>query len=292
LRVYGDLAAFRRKLRERIRAGQNQLDELAVARERLPPEADDPDLVRGRLLLALEISASVDPTEERLRRWQGGNRGLLADQLGKAGDRLLGPLHRPDGKAMPRNRLANVESCLASEAGALDRVLGLVGTGRQPVRPAGPRLHELEASGLLDPEVVAGYRERMTTLGTRRGASAAIGASKELVEAVHKASLRRMNEPAPSKRDNFLQIARQVRVALQRRKPAPDTEGEATMSLFATHQTGLLQDLDEWRNLYGTGHGRHRLPAGLARRHGQLAVDIAEAYVRFLVTTLVDLRLL
>jgi hypothetical protein len=76
------------------------------------------------------------------------------------------------------------------------------------------------------------------------------------------------------------------------KQAAPDPDGIETSDKFQAHLGGLLQDLDEWRNLYGTGHGRRKLPSGLASRHGRLAIDAAEAYVRFLVTTLDDIGLL
>ena len=81
-------------------------------------------------------------------------------------------------------------------------------------------------------------------------------------------------------------------MALDRKQPAPDTTGRTTLHLFQTHQAGLLQALDEWRNLFGDGHGRTSFPHALATRHGRLAIDTAETYVRFLVTTLGDLGLL
>jgi hypothetical protein len=176
----------------------------------------------------------------------------------------------------------------------LDELLESLRPGRRTttIGPVGIRLDELEASSLLDPEVIEAFRQRMSQLGTLRTVSASIGAAKELVEAVHKAALGCLSEPPPKPRDDFLLTAKRVRVALDRKQPAPDANGSNTLLLFQTHQAGLLQDLDEWRNLFGDGHGRTSFPQALATRHGRLAIDIAETYVRFLVTTLGDLGLL
>jgi hypothetical protein len=94
--------------------------------------------------------------------------------------------------------------------------------------------------------------------------------------------------------DEILAIVDQVR-AIQRRARAQDPNAGSsidTFSRFQSHLSGVLQDLNKWRDLYGTGHGRTRIPPGLASRHGRLAVDVAETYVRLLVTTLEDLGLL
>jgi hypothetical protein len=294
-RVFGDPAKFRRKVRERVTAGRHMADELIAVRQRLPPEPDAPPQgTLASLALALDNELIAEPLEARLASWQGGNRSLLLTRLGTMGEGVLGPYHQPQSKAPGAARIDAVEDAIATEAATLDALLKTLGPGRRTdtVGPAGIRLDELETSGLLDPEVIEAFRRRMSRLGTRRGVSAAIGAAKELVEAVHTAALNCLGEPAPKRRDDFLSIAKQVRAALDRRQPAPDPAGSNTLLLFQTHQAGLLQDLDELRYLYGTGHGRTGFPRGLAARHGRLAIDVAETYVRFLVATLGDLGLL
>jgi hypothetical protein len=48
----------------------------------------------------------------------------------------------------------------------------------------------------------------------------------------------------------------------------------------------------EWRNAYGSGHGKPRFPPGLRPRHARLAADAAETAIRFIATTMDDLALL
>jgi hypothetical protein len=94
--------------------------------------------------------------------------------------------------------------------------------------------------------------------------------------------------------DDILAIVEQVQ-ALQKRARAQHRTAASsidTSERFQSHLSGVLQDLNKWRDLYGTGHGRTAIPPGLAPRHGRLAVDVAETYVRLLVTTLNDLGLL
>ena len=294
-RVFGDAATFRRKLRERVRNGRLMADELLGARERLTHTPDGkPRGLVGGLLREVKEAMAVQPFESRLESWQRGNTSLLRNHLGKAAEGVVGKYHNADIKANAASRIDSVEAAIASDISALDELLGALGPGRRTntIGPVGIRLDELEASGLLDPEVIEAFRQRMSQLGTRRGVSASIGAAKELVEAVHKAALGCLDEPPPKPRDDFLLTAKRVRMALDRKQPAPDANGGNTLLHFQIHQAGLLQDLDEWRNLFGDGHGRTSFPRALATRHGRLAIDIAETYVRFLVTTLGDLGLL
>jgi hypothetical protein len=270
-------------------------DELIGARERLTAEPNArPHGRSSALMRGIEEAMTVEPFESRLLSWQRGNRSLLRNHLGKAAEGVLGQYHNADIKANAASRIESVEAAIASDVSALDELLEALrpGSRTNAIGPVGIRLDELEASGLLAPEVVEAFRQRMSQLGNLRSVSASIGAAKELVEAVHKAALGCLREPPPGPREDFLQSARRVRMALDRKQSAPDATGSKTLLLFQTHQAGLLQDLDEWRNLFGEGHGRTSFPHALATRHGRLAIDTAETYVRFLVTTLGDLGLL
>lgn len=48
----------------------------------------------------------------------------------------------------------------------------------------------------------------------------------------------------------------------------------------------------EWRNAYGSGHGKPKFPPGLRPRHVRLAADAGETAIRFIATTMDDLALL
>jgi Abortive infection C-terminus len=72
----------------------------------------------------------------------------------------------------------------------------------------------------------------------------------------------------------------------------PDPQGAATLDKAQAALANLVTFLAEWRNSYGSGHGRRSYPPGLTTRHARLAADAAETCVRFIVTTMDDMQLL
>jgi hypothetical protein len=70
---------------------------------------------------------------------------------------------------------------------------------------------------------------------------------------------------------------------------APNQGGSEVLARALNTQVAFLA---EWRNLYGRGHGRTRYPSGVKPRHARVAVDTAETFIRFIVTTMDDLQLL
>jgi hypothetical protein len=297
LRVFGDTAKFRRKLQQRIRTGEHLLDELIGARDRLGASQEPTgDGLLGRLGAAILREAAVGTLDSRTMLWSRANHQLLSNHLGSAGDGLLHHRMIDRRSVSPAAEIDSLEADIQEDLVVLRQILGRLPVRRNvgAIKPVGIRLDELWLSNLLEPDLLRSYEHRLTSLGSRANVSGAIGAAKELTESVLKAVLQRLGEPAPRPRDDFLTISGLVRVALKVRlkQAAPDPDGIETSDKFQAHLGGLLQDLDEWRNLYGTGHGRRKLPSGLASRHGRLAIDAAEAYVRFLVTTLDDIGLL
>jgi hypothetical protein len=359
-RIYGDAAKFRTKLRQRVTLGKHLLDELAGARQSIEGRAalNRADRPPGHLhgvisAIAAEMDATrvLDPIETGAISWGRANRTLVEIHLGPAAKGLFGSISldaRPDS---PSARLDQLETHIQRDLTTLSHLVLTIPVKKQQKALAARsvRLDELWTSALLDPQLMLSYEQRMSTIGTPRGAVVAIGAAKELVEATLKAALHRLNQPAPPPSEDFQKIAKRVRDALRRQFPqaAPDPYGVEHFELFQTHLAGLLgdlhdwakddaasgdilaivdqvralqrraraqdpnagssidtfdrfqshlsgvlQDLNKWRDLYGTGHGRTTIPPGLASRHGRLAVDVAETYVRLLVTTLNDLGLL
>lgn len=290
LRVFGDRTKFRRKLRDRIRAGMHLLDECEGGRLRLAPATDT------GLRAQLENFSVVETLAGRTDRWYRENRALVATHLGADGADQWPTSVRTERGAPHAARLEEARSWIEADLLVLRQILSRVPARRalDPVAPTAVRLDELWNAGLLDPEVLRSYEQRMSGIGSRQKAPVAIGAAKELVEATLKAALERLDEAPPPPTSDFLAVAKRVRAALRRRaaEGAPDGRGTDALDRFQSGLAGALQALDEWRNLYGTGHGHARLPSGLKPRHARIAVDVAETYVRFLVSTLDDLGLL
>jgi hypothetical protein len=149
---------------------------------------------------------------------------------------------------------------------------------------------ELHASGLVEESLIDDRAAEMCANRTPKQLARAIGSAKELTEATLRGALDQLNEQDTSN-DDLVSLSRKWRNAIRTKAP-PDPKGADALDKSQAALAGLVTFLAEWRNAYGTGHGRPRYPPGLAARHARLAVDAAETYVRFVVTTMDDLRLL
>lgn len=293
--VYGDAAALRRALGQRIKGGKDLLKEIEGSRLLLPsePQSDRP---RSLTEFAREHEA-VERIERRYVNWLKGNRNLLNRYLANAAEGYLPQVlsARRRKEQLAADWLDAVEQEIATQLGAFGALIGAlpVRRGLDQKSPRQVRLEELQSSNLLAPEMLSALVDRMSRLGRRRRLPGAIAAAKELVEATMKAALGALGEAPAGKREKLPQLEKRLRVALiqRREQVAPEATLES-FGRFSSHVGGLVVFLAEWRNEIGEGHGRRAIPSGLARRHAQLAVDIAEAYVRFVVTTLDDLAVL
>lgn len=297
LRVIGDPTRFRTQLRLRIQSGSHVLAELVSVRERLAAdyahELTSPD---GRWKRQERTDSLLSAVRRRQSKWIGASEDLVERYLGLAG---VGYFDHLSPGPIPREWSGGLDWYEHVDQGLVDglkEIQSRLPRSRQRRPPADSQIQapELEVSGLLEPELLQAYLTRMSSVRTRRATSQAIGAAKELVEATLEGALHVLHEPAPRPRDDLLMTARRVQLAVRDRGllVAPDAGGVQSTANWQTHLLALIQDLAEWRNDYGTGHGRRRLPAGLAPRHGRLAADAATSYVRFLVMTLDDLGLL
>jgi hypothetical protein len=297
IRVIGDPTRFRTQLRLRIQTGGHVLAELASVRERLAAEyAHESAPADGKLKREVRTDNLLSVVRKRQVKWIRSSEDLVERYLGVAGVDYFDYLKPGKAPAEWSAQLDWWERLDQSLVDALKELLSRVPRSRQRRSPADSLIQapELEVSGLLEPELVQAYLSRMSSVRTRRATSQAIGAAKELVEATLEGVLHILNEPAPRPRDDLLGTAKRVQVALRDRGllVAPDAQGIQSTANWQTHLLALIQDLAEWRNDYGTGHGHRKLPSGLAPRHGRLASDAALSYVRFLVVTLDDFGLL
>lgn len=115
----------------------------------------------------------------------------------------------------------------------------------------------------------------------------AIGASKELAEAVIKQILDRQGE-AYDRADNLLKLTKKVCGALELTTADVDdaTKGAKAIKQVLGSLGSVIHGMAELRNLYGTGHGRPRRSSGVKPRHARLAVGAAVTVSTFLLDTL------
>ena len=114
----------------------------------------------------------------------------------------------------------------------------------------------------------------------------AIGAAKELIEAVSKDVIERAGGVVPNKSNP----SGLVKDALKALELAPENIPDRARGVSAIRSTltalgNIAHQLDELRALYGSGHGRASSAKGLEARHARLAVGAASSLCLFLVET-------
>lgn len=111
----------------------------------------------------------------------------------------------------------------------------------------------------------------------------AIGSAKELIETVCKSILEERGKPVSGTPD----IPTLTKTTLKELQLVPDgveesVRGADTIKRVLRSLGSIANDLNELRNLYGTGHGKSMKSVGLTERHARLAVGAAVAYTTFL----------
>lgn len=286
-RIYGDERRYKGTLDRQIARGRELLDQLEGTRN-LMAAAN----AGGRRLMAeLEEMQWTDEVE----RWHVTVIRSAHRHLAEAAPTVLPTVTTPwppdTGKPRHARRIEWVEPWLRDSISELGELRTKLGVRRGvAAAPAPNRFAELEASGLVDSQVIAGHARDMTNPRTPKQLADAIGAAKELSEAALRGALDRLGEPWRDT-DDVSGLMRKWRQRVEQHA-APDPAGRGSLDNAQAALGNLLRFLAEWRNAYGGGHGRPTYPPGLSQRHARLAVDAAETIVRFVATTMDDLAML
>ena len=153
-------------------------------------------------------------------------------------------------------------------------------------RRLGPRL--LPASDHFDGRVLAEHIHRID-LSVDDDPALAIGAAKELLEAVAKMVLEHYHQPNDKKQEQLPQLVGRALECLDLKAdkvPEASKAAESSRKVLGS-LAGITQGLAELRNLYGTGHGRPRA-SGILPRHAMLMVGAAATIARFMMATYED----
>jgi hypothetical protein len=295
LRVFGNETKFRAELRKRLRAADDLLARLEAARDELaqmPPH--DPNLKGlAAMLQSAPMTGGLTAVAESVEKWRSGNNAVMTRYLGSEGSRISldyrQSWHRDDERD-PNRRASTCQRRIEEGVELVERVLSRLPQAAPVTAPPDARFIEVRQSGLLDPAAFDSYVTRMSRLRTRPQISDAIGAAKEMVEACNRATCELLDVPYPE--GDFSKLGKVVRKELAARDhAAPSTRAANAIDQLFAGMASVEIALATLRNELGTGHGRRDLPR-LRPRHGQLAVDTADTYGRYLVATLRDLKLL
>jgi hypothetical protein len=233
----------------------------------------------------------------KLRRWTNRTgqamQQYLQEQLWDALPRFRwGGLPPDTGKPRHYISVENGAGWLGAAVADLRRLQAALGVRRDVAKaaPAPARFEELHASGLIEKRVIEDHAKAMLEPRTPKQLSDAIGSAKELTEATLRASLSQLSV-SWDRRDDLPKLTKMWRAAIDQ-LAQPDPTGREALEKALRALANVVTFVAEWRNLYGSGHGKSKYPPGLAPRHARLAADSAATCVRFIVTTMDDLQLL
>lgn len=151
----------------------------------------------------------------------------------------------------------------------------------------------LSADGKLyslgEPELVTGGRQALDEQLSRLRNSAgdpgqALGSAKEVLEAVAKFVLEEFGVKTPKSFGELLSAAR-TQLGIHPRQIVGDAPGNAQVRSILQASWTIAKEVDDLRNLQGTGHGR-TLPTGITPEIAMLVVREACSNAQFLLSSL------
>ncbi len=292
--VYGDPAVFRKRLSTLSARGKHLLGQVDLWAERY----DGPEQIKpasGGLGRGLFLLTVAGPHQRDRTQWEERIALLISNIFGPGGARY-NVTRVPDWDGTDTTASARFQAerdAIKANLRLIDEVRDALPRSASQATPTyQPRLDELRASGLVTPEAVDGYADRMGKMRTRPQMAGAIGASKEVIEATVTAALVLLGSP-PVPNELFPKLVKQYRDAVASNpRYAPDPNTRNVLEDIERRAATLVDALAPLRNRVGDGHGHLHYPKNLSRRHARLATDAAEIYVRFIVLTLTDLGLL
>jgi Abortive infection C-terminus len=300
VKVYGSVPTFRSQLQKRTKWANDELrGQLDAARDHMRdgPEPDRSPTGLARIVHLHDYTRPLSRVEDAVLRWLDGNDSIVQKYLGGGADEFLsGRVWSPPSRREEVEPSVRVDECQAlidDNVRRLERLLDVLPRTAAPVvvQAVEHRFAEVRQTNLIEESLLDSYIARMSKTRTKPQISQAIGAAKELVEACNRSTLDRLDVSYPL--GDFPKLGKLVRNELLRREStAPSTKSGEAIGVLLTGMATVEQALTTLRNEVGTGHGKPELPTGLRPRHAQLAIDIADTHVRYLVATLADLKLI
>jgi hypothetical protein len=141
------------------------------------------------------------------------------------------------------------------------------------------------ATDILDPAHFSDYTTRIRK-SIIDDPSLAVGSTKELIEAVLKTILGKL-EVTYDKNDDIPKLLKAVQTNLNLlpKEISDEMKGAEIIKALLSNLGQVVIRLAELRNLYGTGHGKESTNRGIQPRHARLAVNSGIALATFLLET-------
>jgi Abortive infection C-terminus len=239
---------------------------------------------------------------DKAAKWITNLDGYAAGSLPAAGREALRAVPAPELRPITAGQrpltiddvVGPFREALTGRLQILDGLLGLsepadsVAAGD---RDASGGWNHLRGLGIIHDSVLDGYLATMRSRRTRAQRSAAIGASKELLEAVLKGVVLR-DDPDADTSGDLLDLWKKV-IARLVVDPAADRSlgsKDGGIAQLTRGLSGIVNGLSNVRNRVGSGHGRPEHAAGLAESHVLLSIDSVYALTRFVAQRHRELR--
>lgn len=145
---------------------------------------------------------------------------------------------------------------------------------------------QASVQALPDESAIPGHLRRMwDNVGDRP--EQAISAAKDAMESTTKHALSMVGVELTG-REKFPELVDRVQreLRLHPTTVAPDQKGADAIIALLGSLANIANKVNEFRNLYGDGHGHVRKVAGLTSRHAQLVARCTDAYVGMILDTL------
>lgn len=154
------------------------------------------------------------------------------------------------------------------------------------IRARGEALTQASVQSLPDESAIPGHIRRMWAAVEDRPEQS-ISAAKDAIESAARHTLNVLDIEVPLK-PKFPALVELVQrsLKLHPKTVAPDAKGAGSLVSMLGSLANIANKIDEFRNLYGDGHGRVSRPAGLTSRHSRFIARCADAYVGMLLDTL------
>ena len=239
------------------------------------------------------VTSAVETLNSKGNLWIRANQRTLSEFLGAQAKDYPAvrdvPWTDASVRGQSRAQVLHVKEVVDANLEVIDGLLDELGVVTAiPSARAETRFAELRQSGLIEADALTDYLTRINRMTTRPQIAGSLAASKELVEAVYRATCDVLGVTWEAK-ETFEVVGKRARNAMLQREVDGGLITEKLRDGVAMMLGGIGtidQSLATLRNQGGYGHGRKAFNKEVAERHALLAADLADTLSRYVVLSL------
>ncbi|MGW0488444.1 abortive infection family protein [Streptomyces olivaceus] len=283
------------KLRLALNRGQERLDAIDAMLRRLGVESlNTADLeLGGAKILDLAGDEGRHKTLAKAQKWVTDLDEYANGYLEPMARRRVTRHPNNTGGETPAELVENAREAIRSRMETVKHLVGAAApTPAGADRDAAGGWQHIRDLDLIEDAVLDGYLSIMRARRTIAERRSAIGAAKELVEAVMKGAIK-FADPAATgfEKDEMPQLWKQLRKLVQEDAAADPALGGKDIGVAKTvsGMSNVITGIAETRNKVGSGHGNPTVPKNLRESHVLLVIDAAHTMTRFITSRLNEL---